>query len=99
MKTISLEAAKQAATPGKLSADGCTVLAPSGWLAARDDFHLGASETVHFCSTDENHRPHSEQEANAALLVHRWNTHDELIESTTLYRELAKHQLLVSEQG
>ena len=61
---------EKTATPGPLTRQGCTVLAKTGWVMDRDPWTLGASEEFHVLSTDENHRAHDEQEANAAHIVH-----------------------------
>ena len=69
------------ATPGPLTNSGCTILAPTGWVSDRDPWVLGASETFHMASTDENHRGHDEQEANAKLFVHCRNNFMQALEA------------------
>ena len=68
MKTISLEEAKKLATPGKLTADYMRVYTNDGefWIASTD---------TPGPATDE------EATANAALLAHKWNHFDDLIEA------------------
>jgi hypothetical protein len=57
------------------------LLLPTGWDADRDAWFLGASKTFHFASTDENRRPAEEQRANAALVKHRYNNFDKVLET------------------
>jgi len=70
---------KDKTTPGPFTRQCCTVLAKTGWVGDRDPWTLGASEEFHVCSTDENHRSHDEQEANAKLIVHCCNHFDALL--------------------
>lgn len=72
MKTISLEEARRLATLGKLATNGINDLRISGNPAD------AVGQLIASCGigglTDKECR------ANAALLAHRWNTHDELVE-------------------
>jgi len=90
---MKLEEARKRATPGPLTVEGCALLAPSGWKTDRDTWVLGASETVHIASTDENPRSYAEQAANSALLAHCFNHFDEVVgvlEEPRQIREAAK---------
>ncbi len=78
---MTLEEARKLATPGPLTAEYTTVLYKTGWVSGRDKWQLGSSETGHFASTDENHLPHGEQAANAALLAHCWNHFGEVVDA------------------
>jgi hypothetical protein len=62
-------------TPGDLivAPNDTSILIPSGWVAGRDAWFLGASETLSFADTGENRMPHKMQRANAVMLKHRWN--------------------------
>lgn len=62
------------ATQGPYSVEGTSVMAPTGWKQD-DPWFLGASVTMHICSTDQNHRPTPEQLANAKLIVHTRNNY------------------------
>ena len=88
---------KAKATAGPLSVQGqCTILAPTGWKKT-DKWVLGASETRHIASTDENHLSHDEQVANAALLAHCFNNFDDLLRIATHYVERMKCEHPVSQ--
>jgi hypothetical protein len=70
------------ATPGPFIVVGATsIMAPSGWNPDLHPWVLGASTTVHIASTDENHLPHKEQNANAALFVHYKNNFMKALEA------------------
>jgi hypothetical protein len=92
------------ATPGPYTVEGAAVMAPTGWKQD-DPWFLGASETMHICSTDQNHRPTPEQLANAKLLAHTRNNYlralatliktsviigDEYGEKSEQFREIAR---------
>ena len=78
MKTISLEEARQAATPGKLYVHQCPNTKRQFLCVVGLDNNV--AEVF-----DHVGKP----KANAALLAHRWNTHDELVEALEKAIELA----------
>jgi hypothetical protein len=67
---------------------GNTIMAPTGWKADLDPWFLGASETVHIASTNENHKPHDEQKANAQLFVHCATVLKPLMDSLVVLKQL-----------
>ena len=79
MKTISLEEAKQAATSEKFKAD------LFGPLRDQAVLQTGSGIVVLVCGKSATKM----DEANTALLAHRWNTHDELVEALEKAIELA----------
>jgi hypothetical protein len=74
------------ATQGPYTVEGAAVMAPTGWKQD-DPWFLGASETMHICSTDQNHRPTPEQLANAKLLAHTRNNYLRALKALNVVRD------------